>query len=279
MTTGKTGDGIGVTPADHDRGSFAPVNSVTMYYETYGTGEPLILVHGGLGTIDMFAELIPLLAKERQVIAVELQGHGHTEDIDRPFSFEQLADDVAGLIKHLDLEQADILGLSLGGGVALQSAIRHPDVVRKLVVLSAPLKRQGWYPEVLAGMASIDAGLLAGTPPHQHYASIAPRPDDWPVLIAKTRQLLAQEYDWSADVAAFQMPVLLVIGDADSIPVSHAAEFFELLGGSKRDGGMGGRPASRLAVIPGATHLTMMAHVDQLVGAISPFLNARQMEG
>jgi pimeloyl-ACP methyl ester carboxylesterase len=150
------------------------------------------LSRGGIEEVFFFAET-------RQVIAVELQAHGHTADIDRPLRFELMADDIAALIKHLGLERADLLGYSLGGGVALQAAIRHPDVVRRLVVVSATYKRDGWYPEVLAGMASINAEAMVGSPIHEAYVRAAPRPEDWPRLSAKLRQLLSEQYDWTQD--------------------------------------------------------------------------------
>src|SRR5512146_1184791 len=168
-----------------------------MYYETHGAGRPLILLHGGLGGVDMFAQLMPALAASRQVIAVELQGNGHTADIDRPFSFESMADDIAALIEHLKLEQADVAGYSLGGGVALHTAIRHPGMVRKLVLISTPFKSDGWFPENRAGMKAMNAQAaqaLVGSPIHQAYVKAAPKPEDWPELVAKTGQVIGQDY-------------------------------------------------------------------------------------
>jgi len=256
-----------------------------MYYEIHGTGKPLVLLHGGLATIDMmFGQLLPPLAQTRQVIAVELQAHGHTADIERPLSFELMADDIAALIKHLGFEHADIFGYSLGGGVALQTAIRHPEVVRKLVVASAPYKRDGWYPEVLAGMASMNAEAaeaMVGSPVHQAYVSVAPKPEDWSALVAKLGQLLRQDYDWSTAVAAIKAPTLLVIGDADSVRPAHTVEMFGLLGGGKaitsppeRVGAMGGLPNSQLAVLPGTTHFSILTRTDLLLPIITSFLNA-----
>jgi pimeloyl-ACP methyl ester carboxylesterase len=138
--------------SDGSKGNYAEVNGLEVYYEIHGTGEPLILLHGGVGAIEMFGEVLPLLAEGRQVIAADLQAHGRTADIDRPLSFESMADDIAALIEHLGFEKADVMGYSVGGGVALQTAIRHPEVVRKLVVVSTPFERDGWYPEILAGM-------------------------------------------------------------------------------------------------------------------------------
>jgi pimeloyl-ACP methyl ester carboxylesterase len=248
-----------------------------MYYEIHGEGEPLILLHGGLATIEMlFPVLLPQLSASRQVIAVELQGHGHTPDIDRPFSYEQFADDVAALIEHLGFESADVMGFSLGGGVALQTAIRHPEAVRKLVIVSAPFASSGWYPEVFAGMGSVNAGaaeFMLETPMYQFYSAVAPRPEDWPTLLQKSGDLLRPEYDWSEQVAALTAPVLIVAGDADSVTPAHAVEFFGLLGGGKADGAQGGRPASQLVIVPDATHFTILYRADILGPAVNNFLS------
>jgi pimeloyl-ACP methyl ester carboxylesterase len=179
---------MNATSQGRGAGSYAPVNGLDMYYEIHGSGEPLILLHGGVGAIEMFGEVLPLLAAGRQVIAVDLQAHGRTADIDRPLSFELMADDIAALIKHLGFKKADVMGYSLGGGVALQATIRHPDVVRKLVLVSTPFKRDGWYPEVLAGMGQMGpaaAEPMKQTPMYQLYAHVAPKPDDWPVMLTK----------------------------------------------------------------------------------------------
>jgi pimeloyl-ACP methyl ester carboxylesterase len=238
---------------------YANVNGLKLYYEIHGKGKPLVMLHGGLGTVDMFAQLLPILAGTRQVIAVELQGHGHTGDTDRPMSFEGMADDIAALVRHLKLENADVLGYSLGGGVAIQTAIRHPEAVRKLVVLSAPFKSNGWYPESLIGMRSMNAEAArswVGSPMQQAYASAAPDPEAWPKLVDKLGKMLGKDYDWVQEVAAFKMPTLIVVGDADAVRTAHAAEFFGLLGGGKKDAGWDGSGMSnaRLAILPGTTH-------------------------
>src|SRR5260221_2540481 len=199
------------------KGNYASVNGLNLYYEIHGAGEPLILLHGGVGAIQMFGEVLPSLAQNRQVVAVDLQAHGRTADIDRPLRFELMAGDIAALIKHLGIEEADVMGYSLGGGVALRTAIQHPEVMRKLVLVSTPFKRDGWYPEILAGMGQMGpqvAEPMKQTPMYQHYASIAPQPEDWPVLLTKLGELLRQDYDWSKDVAALKSPTLLVVGDA-----------------------------------------------------------------
>ncbi|MCW3840310.1 alpha/beta fold hydrolase [Micromonospora yasonensis] len=256
--------------------SYADVNGVRLWYEVHGTGKPLVLLHGGYGSVEMFGPILPAFAARRRVIAVDLQGHGRTADVDRPLRYESMADDIAALLRHLDLPAADLFGYSLGGGVALRTAIQHPGLVRRLVLVSTPYRRQGWYPEVLAAMATHGeqvAEQMRGTPPHQLYERVAPRPQDWPALWAKTGELLRREYDWSAEVAALALPVLLVYADADSIPVHHMADFFGLLGGGHRDAGWDGsdRPASRLAVLPGLTHYDVVGSPEVPAVAL-PFL-------
>ena len=256
---------------------YAPVNGLNLYYEIHGTGEPLILLHGGLGATEMFGEILPLLSNTRRVIAVDLQAHGRTADIDRPLSFEAMADDVAALMKHLGIEKADVMGYSLGGGVALRIAVRHPDVVKKLVLVSIAFRRDGWYREIVAGMAQVDAGAaepMKQTPMYQLYARIAPKPTDWPVLLTKIGDLLRKDYDWSKDVVAIKAPTLLVFRDADAVRTAHAVQFFELLGGGKKDGGWdgSGKSNARLAILPGLTHYDIFSS-PALAFTVAPFLD------
>jgi len=250
-------------------GHYADVNGIKLYYEIAGTGRPLILLHGGLGALEMFGPNLAALARGRQVIAVDLQGHGRTADIDRPLSVAFMADDIAALIKHLGLASADIMGYSLGGGVALQTAIRHPDVVRKLVL--------GFYPEILAQQGQVGpaaAEAMKQTPMYQLYASLAPRPEDWPRLLGKIGDAMKQDFDFSKDIAGIMATTLVVAGDADIFPPSHAVELFGLLGGGKRDGGWdgSGRPKSRLAILPGQTHYTLFS-APVLAATVIPFLD------
>ncbi|MET7835305.1 alpha/beta fold hydrolase [Micromonospora sediminicola] len=255
---------------------YADVGGRQVWYEVHGAGRPLVLLHGGYGSTETFAPVRPALAVRRRLIAVDLQGHGRTPDADRPLRHESMADDLAALLRRLDLPAVDLLGYSLGGGVALRTAIQHPTLVRRLVVVSAPCRRRGWYPEALAAMSAHDeraAERMRGTPAYERYARVAPRPQDWPTLWAKSGDLLRRDYDWSAEVAALPMPVLLVFADADAIPTSHVAEFYGLLGGGHRDPGGDGseRPASRLAVLPGLTHREVVAS-PALPAAVLPFL-------
>src|SRR5438067_12255288 len=211
------------------KSSYARVNGLNMYYEIHGEGQPLVLLHGALSAISTsFGKVLPQLSSTRQVIAVELQAHGHTADIDRPLTYEQMADDTAALINHLGLERADVFGVSVGGGVALQTAIRHPEVVRKLVVASGSFSSDGEYPEIHAMEASFhpDAPFLSHL--REVYVSVAPRQEDWSHLVTKMRQLLVSHYDWTQDVAAIQAPTLIIIGDADTVRLAHVVELFEL---------------------------------------------------
>ena len=260
------------------KNGYASVNGLNLYYEIHGVGEPLILLHGGLGSIDMFGEVLPLLAKGRQVIAVDLQGHGRTADIDRPIRYELMADDIAALIKFLKLPKADVMGYSLGAGTAIRTAIQHPDKVRKLVVVSSPCTQSGWYPEVVATMKQLTgaaAEMMKPSPIYKSYAAIAPKPENFAKLIDKVAEMLRQDYDWSKEVAALKPLTMLVFADADAVRTAHAVEFYELLGGGKRDAGWdgAGMSAARLAILPGLTHYNMMASAE-LASTVAPFLDA-----
>ena len=260
------------------KSGYAPVNGLRLYYEIHGSGEPLILLHGGLGAGDMFAPMMPVLSQHRQVITVDLQAHGRTADIDRPITFEVMADDIAGLAKYLGITTADVMGYSLGGGVALRTAVQHPELVKKLVLVSVAFRRDGWYPEIVTAMSQVGAASaepMKQTPMYQMYSRLAPRPADWPVLLAKIGDLLRRDYDWSSDVAGLKMPTLLVYGDADAVRTGHAVQFFERLGGGKKDGGWDGSGIStaRLAILPGLTHYTVFSS-PLLAATVAPFLDA-----
>ena len=265
--------------ADSATEGYAPVNGVQMYWRSLGTGgTPLVVVHGGFGVVDELADQLGRLAERRRVIAVELQGHGRTADIDRPFSSEAFGDDLAGLIDHLGLDWADLLGYSLGGGSCLRAAIQHPDRVRRLAVVAFPCRRDGWYPGAREAMAYVNSGLFEQfreSPMYAAYAAVAPDVDAYPRIMDKMGELLARPYDWTEEVRALPMPVLLVFGDADSVPPSHAAEFFALLGGGLRDGGLDGadRPAGGLAILPGRTHYDVF-EAPELAGVVTTFLDA-----
>lgn len=258
-------------------GHYANVNGIRLYYEIHGTGKPLILLHGGLGALEMFGPNLPALGEGREIIAVDLQGHGRTADIDRPLSVDLMADDIAALIRHLKLEQPDIMGYSLGGGVALQIAIRHPDVVGRLVVVSTPFRRNGFYPDILVQQAQVTAQAaeaMKKTPMYHLYASVAPRPQDWPRLLGKIGETMKKDFDLSKEIAGIKATTLIVAGDADIFPPAHAVDMFALLGGGQRDGGWdgSGQPKSRLAILPGVTHYNM-AIAPALAPTVVAFLD------
>jgi pimeloyl-ACP methyl ester carboxylesterase len=256
------------------RTGYAPVNGLNMYYEIHGSGPPLVVLHGSFMTIDLMGELIPALTRSRQVIAVEMQGHGHTADADRALTFEQLADDVAALIRHLGVAQADVYGYSLGGIVALQVAIRHPDIVRKLVIASASHTTDGMYPEVLTGIEQVTPELFNGTPWREAYDRVAPSPEAFPTLVGKVKQLDGTPYAWpDATIQAISAPTLLIVGDSDGMPPEHAAAMFRLRGGGVF-GDFAGLPASQLAILPGTTHLGILGRAEWLAAMIPPFLDA-----
>jgi pimeloyl-ACP methyl ester carboxylesterase len=258
--------------------SYADVNGVSMYYEEQGSGDPLLLLHGGLAGGEIFADVAPVFAERRRVIVPDFQGHGRTADIDRPLHAEDLADDVAALIAHLGLERADVLGYSLGGEVTWRLAIQHPDTVRRIVVISTPCRRNGSFPEVVAAfdaMSAEMAPMMEPSPAYQHYAKVAPRPEDWPVLIGRTADMLKVDFDWTEEVARIEAPTMLVFADSDSVMPEHVVELFHLRGGGLRDAGWDGsaQPVARLAVLPGRTHYDIIG-APGLVPAILPFLDA-----
>jgi pimeloyl-ACP methyl ester carboxylesterase len=254
----------------------ATVNGIELGYTIVGEGEPLVLLHGGFGTVEMFGPNVDLLARGRRVIGVDLQSHGRSPAADRPMTFEAMADDIAELIRRLGSERVGIMGFSLGGGVALRTAIQHPQVVERLVLVSTVFARRGWYPEMRAGgdaMGPATADVMRQTPLYEAYANVAPNVDDWPILVEQVAEALKGDYDWSRDVPGLSMPVMIVIGDADGIPPSHAVEFFELLGGGHRDAGFdrSGMTPHRLAILPGVTHYDINV-VPALSSAVVPFL-------
>jgi pimeloyl-ACP methyl ester carboxylesterase len=257
------------------QGNYADVNGLQMYYEIHGQGQPLVLLHGALSSIEVdFGQVLPALAETRQVIAIEQQGHGHTADIDRPLTYEQMADDTAALLRQLNIEQADFFGYSMGGGVALQIAIRHPELVRKLVLAAAAYNSGGYHPGILAGEQVMQPEDLAGSPFETAYASTAPSPENWPALIEKIKQLDGQVQDWlPQDIQAIAAPTLLIYGDSDIVRLEHAVDLFRLRGGAVA-GDIVGLPNAQLAVLPGTTHLTLVNRAEWLHSMITEFLDA-----
>ncbi len=253
--------GIDWSSAAMGDGRYAEVNGINLYYETHGSGRPMVLLHGGLGSGEMFGPVLPALAANHQVIVVDLQGHGRTADIDRPIDVRLMADDIAALIDHLGLDRPDLVGYSLGGGVALHTAAKYPAKVGRLVLASANIRPEAIYPEMREQQAQVGAAaaeFLKDTPMYQLYQRVAPRPEDFPILLDKIGASMAQPFDFADEVRGLQMPTLVVCADADMAPPSHYVEIFGLLDGGVRDGGwMGeGRPKGghALAILPGLTH-------------------------
>ena len=253
---------------------YAPVNGLQMYYEIHGSGGvPVVLLHGAYMTTGLMEFLLSGLANTRQVIAVDLQGHGRTADVDRPITYEQMADDVAALMEHLGVGQADVIGYSMGGSITLQVAMHHPDRVRKLVAASGQYRLDGLYPEVIAGIAEFTLENMVTTPWYEEYASVAPNPDDFPTLFEKLKRLDAEEFAWDeAEIEAIAAPTLLIYGDADVIRPEHMVDLFRLLGGGV-PGDLTGLPKARLAILPSTTHVGVMNRADWLLPMITEFLD------
>jgi len=252
---------------------YADVNGLKMYYEVYGEGKPLVLLHGSYMTIPLnWSQAIPMF-KGRKVIVAEMQGHGRTRDIARKISYEGMADDVSGLLRHLQIDSTDILGYSMGGGVAFQLAIRHPEQVRRLIVLSGSYAHDGWWPDVEASYRSITADIFKGSPIEKQYDSLGNDPKHFPEFVKKVISIDLEPYDWSKDAKKIKAPLFMAIGDADGIQYEHALALFRALGGGKM-GDIHGLPKSRLAILPGTTHIGMMYRMDWLVPMIDDFLNS-----
>jgi pimeloyl-ACP methyl ester carboxylesterase len=247
-------------------GEYADVNGISLYYETYGSGRPMILLHGGLGSGEMFGPILPELAERHRVIAVDLQGHGRTADIDRPIDVRLMADDIAALIDHLGLEQPDVVGYSLGGGVAFFTAVKYPEKIGRLVIASTHMRQDAIYAEMREQQGQVGAEaaeFMKDTPMYQLYQRVAPRPEDFPRLLDKIGESMSTDFDFSEEVRGLQVPTLIVAADADMAPPSHYVEVFKLLDGGLRDGGWMGenRPKGghALAILPGLTHYNIFS--------------------
>lgn len=253
---------------------YAPVNGLQMYYEIHGAGEPLVLLHGALSGIGTsFGAVLPLLAKNRRVIAVEYQAHGRTADVDRPLTYPQLADDVVALLRHIGVDRADFFGYSTGSGIALEIAVRHPEVVRKLVLASIAYNPDGLHPGLLEGMEALTPEMTVGSPFEEEYLRTAPNPQDFPTLVAKVKKLALEFTGWPAEaVRSIPAPALVVISDSDQIRPEHAVELFRMFGGGVF-GDVAGLPDSQLAVLPGTTHVGIAARADWLSSMIDSFLD------
>jgi len=251
---------------------YADLNGIKLYHETYSEGEPLLLIHGGLTTIDEIQGWVQPLAQTRQVIAVEMQGHGRTADTDRPMNFATMGDDIAALLDYLKIPRADLVGHSFGGASAIRAAVQHPEKVRRLVVISSPYARSGWYPEAQRGMSQVGAAMAENMmqTPAGRFSKQWPEPQRFAQFLDKMGKMMSEDYDWSADIAKLPMPVLLIFADNDSVSQKHIAEFFALLGGGVKEPGWLNTQLSksRLAIVPGYSHYNFItsAEVPQIVG-------------
>jgi len=256
---------------------YAPVNGLKMYYEIHGSGEPVVLLHGAFMAISGdWNDWISELAKTRKVIAVEMQGHGRTADIGRDITYENLSDDVAGLLDYLKIERADIIGYSLGGGVAMECAIRHPEKVRKVVSISAPIRRDGWVKEANDFWPNFKWEIFKGTPMEAEYKRLSPTPDKFPDFVNHIKAMALRPYDFGADnLKATKAPMFFIHGDADGVRLDHIAEMYRLKGGGNIHGDMQTRSESRLAILPDTTHVTLMNRMTIIVPMVNDFLDAK----
>lgn len=231
-----------------------------VHYEIFGQGEPIVVMAGGFGDSASMMQVITPLSRRRQVIAIDLEGHGRTALRATPLSHERNGDDVAAVLRHLNIERADVAGYSHGGDAAIRMAIQHPSMVRNLIVISTAAARNGWYPEGLEAMEAVSAQMAEGmkqTPLVKRYLEVAPHPEQFPLLLERMGALMSTDYDWRAEIAQLQVPTLLLFADHDAVSMNHIAEFFSLFDGGVRDAGWGDRPTyarARLAIVPGYTH-------------------------
>jgi len=255
---------------------YAPVNGLKMYYEVHGSGDPVVLLHGSFMTItNNWPGWIGDLSKTRKVIAVEMQGHGRTADIKRDFTYENLADDVAALLDHLKFPRADLIGYSLGGGVAMLCAIRHPDKVRKVVSISAVFRQDGWTKETLDVFPKLTAETFKGSPIETEYKKLSPTPDEFPSFVKRVIAIDLNPHDFGADKSkATKAPMFFIHGDADGTRLEHIAEMFRLKGGEIH-GDLRPRSPSRLAILPNTTHVTLMERMPVIVAMVNDFFDAR----
>lgn len=258
-----------------DKGRYAEVHGLKIYYEIQGEGFPLVLLHGGLSAIGTsFGRVLPTLSKGRQIIAIEQQAHGRTADIDRPLTYRQMASDTVALLLQIGITQADFFGYSIGAGVAIDIAIEHPTIVRKLVLATPIATAAGFQTGVLAGMEALRPEHLAGSPFQEEYAQLAPRPQDWPQLIARVQQLNREFVDLSPEaIASIKAPALLIAGDDDIVRLEHMLELFQLLGGGPSSDPTR-FPHVQLAILPGTSHIALVERVDWLVPMVTAFLDA-----
>lgn len=256
------------------RTGYAPVDGHEIYYEIHGSGEPLVLLHGALSaTGTSFGAVLPALSASRQVISIEQQAHGHTPDFDRPMTIPAMAGDTLGVLDHLGIDRADLFGYSMGAGIALEIAVRHPERVRRLITVSVSFRKDGLHPGLLAGLDGLSPEQLEGTPWLDEYRHTAPRPEDFPRLVEHVKEMNRSLPDMTADdIRAVTAPTLLIVGDSDIVTPEHAVEMFRLLGGGVV-GDWVGLPASELAILPGTPHSTIMTRADLIGPIVQAFLD------
>lgn len=259
------------------KSGYVAVHGLSYYYEIHGRGEPLLLLHGGLGSIDMFGPVLPKLAETRQVIGVDLHGHGRTALGDRKISLIDMGDDMAAILRELGVGPVDVLGYSMGAGVAFRLAVQHPSAVRRLALVSVGFAQDGFYPELLGMQAQVGAGLadaMKDTPMYKSYAAIAPKPEDFPRLLDQIGASMRVPYNWSEDVKKLTMPTMLVYGDSDMFRLEHVVEFYQLLGGGLKDAGWMREHMSqnRLAILPNLTHYEIFM-APEMITTVLPFLD------
>jgi pimeloyl-ACP methyl ester carboxylesterase len=255
---------------------YAPVNGLKMYYEIHGSGDPVVLLHGAfMAVTGDWMDWVNELAKTRKVIAVDMQGHGRTADINRDITYENLADDVAGLLDYIKIPRADIMGYSLGGGVAFECAIRHPEKVRKVVIISAPFRRDGWVKEANDFWPNFSVEMMKGTPAETEREKLNPVPGSFPAFFDHIKAAAMRPYDFGADnLKATKAPFFFINGDADGVRLDHIAEMYRVKGGDLH-GDMRPHPESRLAIIPNTTHVTLMNRMSIIVPMVNDFLDAK----
>lgn len=263
---------------DPGTSGYVSVNDINYYYEIHGEGEPLLLLHGGLGSFDMFEPILPILIEDRQVIGVDLLGHGRTELGDRPISYIDMGDDMAMLLKELGYNQVDVMGYSMGGGVALRLTIQHPEIVRRLVSVSSGFSHpNGTYSEIIEQQKMVNAGaaeMMKGTPMYESYMELAPNPEDFSKLLDRIGEVMDRSFDWSDEIKGLEMPVMLIYGDSDMLQPEHIVDFYQLLGGGLKDAGWMRENMSqnRLAILPNLTHYDIFM-APELAHTALPFLN------
>jgi pimeloyl-ACP methyl ester carboxylesterase len=278
-TTMPTNNSSVTTPSAPNKHGYIAINGVRYYHEIHGRGEPLLMLHGGLGSTELFEPGLAELARERQVVAVDLHGHGRTELGDREISLIDQGNDMAEIVKQLGFKQVDVIGYSLGGGVALRLAVQHPDAVRRLVLVSAVFSTDGFHPEMLPQQAAVSGAMadaMKDTPIYKSYVKIAPHPEDFPKLLDRMGAYMRKTYNWADDVKKIQAPTMLVYGDSDMMRPEHIVQFYQLLGGGLKDAGWTREHMSknRLAILPDVTHYEM-AIAPQLIPTIRPFLDGK----